>query len=252
MSNRTVLIDGDIVAYTAASSVQYSMDWGDGTYTSVGNADEAHMLVGARIDEICNSFGGAQPIVALSCDGDYFRHGLFAHYKGHRVAMKPVVLKALRELMELNFQCVKLPRLEADDVLGILATGGTLRDPIVYSEDKDLDQIPGLRAKTCGVTYRVTEHEAEVNHLILAFAGDPTDGFSGCPRVGPKTARKILAPYIDEQRDAAWAWDQIVKRYKKAGLSEEFAVNTARVARVVRAGEYDAETTAVTLWEPPC
>jgi DNA polymerase-1 len=247
-----VIIDGDIVAYTAAASVQYSMDWGDGTYTNVGNADEALMLVGSRIDEICNSFGGAQPVVALSCEGNYFRHILFDKYKSNRVAAKPVVLKALRELMEKNFQTTILPRLEADDVLGILATGGIFRDPIIYSEDKDLDQIPCLRAKTPGVTYRVTEREADFNHLLLSFAGDPTDGFGGCPRVGPKTAKRILQPFLDGTRDMVWAWEEILKRYKKAGLSEGYALTMARIARVVRANDYDKDTTAVTLWEPPC
>ena len=71
------------------------------------------------------------------------------------------------------------------------------------------------------------------------------DGYSGCPRVGVKTAEKILdePPY----------WNKVVAAYNKAGLSEEVALENARLARILRKGEYlegyDKEGD-VNLWTP--
>lgn len=251
MTSRTVLIDGDIIAFTAAANVDYAMDWGDGFYTSMGDLHQAMALVTARIEEISKSFNNAHPTVALSCDGNYWRHDIYPAYKGNRTTIKPVVLKALREEMQKVYECVMLPKLEADDVLGIFATSGVLKDPIVFSEDKDLDSIPCYRARKPGLLYKITPAEADYNHLVQAFTGDPTDGYPGCPGIGPKTAAKILAPLRDGTRDLLWAWELIVAKYDKQKKTYDEALTMARLARILRHGEYDADLAAVDLWMPP-
>ena len=73
--------------------------------------------------------------------------------------------------------------------------------------------------------------------------GDATDGYSGCPGIGPKTAEKVLEQGCD--------WATVVGCFKAKGLSEEAALIQARVARICHAKDYDFEKKEVILWNPP-
>jgi len=42
----------------------------------------------------------------------------------------------------------------------------------------------------------------------------------------------------------------VVAAYNKKGLSEEVALENARLARILRNGEYDTDTGEVKLWNP--
>ena len=117
----------------------------------------------------------------------------------------------------------------------------------------------------------VTQWEADRFHLIQTLAGDATDGFYGCPGLGMTRAATIidnpvrLVPqdgvktrgvnkgdvvtrWMAEPTSDYWAC--IVSHYRKAGLGEPEALVTARLARILRHGEYDRETEVVTLWTP--
>jgi DNA polymerase-1 len=130
--------------------------------------------------------------------------------------------------------------LEADDVLGILATKNP--DTIIWSEDKDLLTIPAKHWIN-GELATITEEEANYNFLFQTLVGDSTDNYSGCPTVGPKTANKLLS--------SGCTWDTVVAAFKSKGLSEDVALENARLARILRDGEYNTETGEVKLWQPP-
>ena len=88
-------------------------------------------------------------------------------------------------------RAVSIPTLEADDLLGIKATKEAYC--IIISEDKDLKTIPAMvfnPAKDTQVT-NISQWEADYNHMMQTLTGDQTDGYAGCPSVGPKTAQKI-------------------------------------------------------------
>ena len=107
--------------------------------------------------------------------------------------------------------------------------------------------------------------------MIQALAGDAIDGFAGCPGIGMKRAAEIidnptrLVPqegvktrgvnkgeavtrWMAEPTRDYWAC--IVSHYHKAGLTEEDALKTARLARILRHGEYNPETEELRLWTP--
>jgi DNA polymerase-1 len=44
-------------------------------------------------------------------------------------------------------------------------------------------------------------------------------------------------------------WKIVVKAYEKAGMNEQDALQQARVARILRHGEYDKKTGEVKLWQ---
>jgi DNA polymerase-1 len=72
--------------------------------------------------------------------------------------------------------------------------------------------------------------------------GDATDGFSGCPTVGAKTAEKILSK--------SPSWSTVVSTYAKHNLNETYALTQARLARILRFTDWDVERSQIILWEP--
>ena len=138
-----------------------------------------------------------------------------------------------------NYNTIIYRRLEADDVLGILGTSNP--DTIIWSEDKDLLTIPA-RHWLNGEVVTITEAEANYNFFFQTLVGDNTDNYSGCPTVGPKTANKLLS--------FGCRWDTVVDAFKAKGLSEEVALENARLARILRDGEYNTDTGEVILWQP--
>jgi DNA polymerase-1 len=154
---------------------------------------------------------------------------------------KPVVFQALRDYMIDNWDCQLWHRLEADDVMGILATSKP--NSIIVSADKDLRTIPtrvyNPSKPDLGVI-EVTRAEADRNHLIQTLTGDRTDGYPGCPGIGPARAEKIVDG----------GWEAVVECYVKAGLNETVALSQARLARILRKGDYVKKTGLVKLWSP--
>jgi DNA polymerase-1 len=88
----------------------------------------------------------------------------------------------------------------------------------------------------------IAENEANYAHMMQTLCGDSTDGYSGCPGVGPKKAEAILAN--------GHTWDLVLDAFRKAGLSEDEALVQARVARILRHHEFDQRTSEVKLWTP--
>src|SRR5690606_16330912 len=139
-----------------------------------------------------------------------------------------VIYTPLREWVHESYDTYQRPSLEGDDVLGILATHPTLipGEKIVVSIDKDLQTIPGQHfnykhAREQGGDWndlirKVTVAEADRFHLFQTLTGDTTDGYPGCPGVGPVTAEKILG---DDP-----TWEKVVAAYRKAKLGEGAAL----------------------------
>lgn len=135
------------------------------------------------------------------------------------------------------------PNIEADDAIGILAT----EDPdnrVAVSADKDFGTLPITWYNHQKDVLRiVSSEEANHFHLMQSLMGDPTDGFTGLRGCGPRTAEKLL-----EKNGATWG--TVVEAYKAKGQTAEDALLTARLARILRHGDYNKETNEVKLWQP--
>ena len=233
-----LLIDGDIIAYKAAASAETPIDWGDGLWTLHSFEDDVAVRLDDQIDKLVDEAPVQDCIVALS-DKENYRKELAPYYKANRgKTRKPMLLQWAREYLASKYNTVIYRRLEADDVLGILGTANP--DTIVWSEDKDLLTVP-TKHWIDGEVVTITEEEANYNFFYQTLVGDATDNYAGCPTVGPKTAHKLLANGA--------TWDVVVDAYKSKGLSEEVALENARLARILRDGEYDTDTAKVTLWQ---
>jgi DNA polymerase-1 len=53
------------------------------------------------------------------------------------------------------------------------------------------------------------------------------------------------------QPDAAAMWAAVLKAFEKAKLTRREAITQVRLARILRAGEYDVDRELPILWNPP-
>jgi DNA polymerase-1 len=207
--------------------------------------------------------GAADAVVFLSDPSRNWRKEVLPTYKANRADKRPPMLRRILEAHLVEKHGAKRkPGLEADDCLGIVATNPKLypgSDKIIVSIDKDLLTIPGKvfnwKKKDRGMTV-VSQLDADRMHLFQALMGDATDGYSGCPGIGPKKAAALLDPEgkgpIDpEMSFVEWAWGQVLDTYAKAKLGPEEALVQARVARILRHSDFNYRTQEPILWTPP-
>ncbi|MCA2979550.1 MAG: hypothetical protein INH37_14840 [Myxococcaceae bacterium] len=250
---KTILIDGDIVAYQAAAACEQATDWGDGLWTLHADEALAKSTLDGKIDKLMDQLGADKAIIALT-DGVNWRKKVLPTYKANRAdTRKPMVLPVLRQYLIDTRDAYLRPTLEGDDILGILATHPKLvpGKKVIVSLDKDMKTIPGTHfnfAKPELDEFEVTPDEARYWHMMQTLTGDTTDGYSGCPGIGPKKAEAILKAAIEAGQ--ANYWPAVVKAFEKAGLTEHEALVQARVARICLHTDYDFKTKKVKLWNP--
>ena len=233
-----LLIDGDIIAYKAAASAEVATNWGNGQWTLHSFEPDVEVRIEDQIHKLLEA--PVQDCVIAFTDKKNFRKDVASYYKANRKdTRKPMLLDYAKKYMSLQYNTIMYRNLEADDVLGILGTKN--RDTIIWSEDKDLLTIPAKHWIN-GEVVEITEAEANYQFLYQTLIGDSTDNYKGCPSIGPKTANKILS--------SGCTWEAVVEAFKSKGLSEEVALENARLARILRDGEYNTETGEVYLWQP--
>lgn len=263
--NRVALVDGDTLVFAAASAVEKVIEWDADTFTLHSTPSEAQDHFERTLSGIRDGLRADRVIIALSDDKSRWRTSVMPTYKSNRKkTRKPICYKALRDYVHETQETFQRPTLEGDDVLGILATHPTLvkGEKIIVAIDKDMMTIPGLHLnydKARGsdnydtLLKVVSEPEANRFHMLQTLTGDTTDGYPGCPGIGPVKANKILdaAEAEDESADDfVPVWNYVVEAYKKAGLSEDVALMNARVARICRNTDYDFTKKEVKLWTP--
>lgn len=241
---KTILIDADIVLYQACCACEVATDWGNDIWTLVADAKECRQRVDVTFADLKDELKADEVVICLS-DTENWRKSVYPAYKSNRKkTRKPLIYPEVKQYLLKVYRSFMWPQLEADDVLGILATSNRYikGEKIIVSEDKDLKTIPGLLYNPgkpeLGVV-EITKKEADRNHLIQSLAGDRTDGYPGCPGVGPKGAEKV----VDD------GWDGVVQVYENAGITEQEALVQAQVARILRANEW-TKTKGVKLWQP--
>ena len=244
-----ILIDADMFAFRACASCEQEINWGNDTWTLHVNLNEAKAKFTDTLEYAIEKalekmqFSGDYQTIFCFSDKENFRKHILATYKINRAGKrKPVGYQALVEWVRENFTTKTVASLEADDVMGIIATKD--KTPcLIISGDKDMKCIPCyhydfLRDEFC----EVSEEEAEYWFFYQTLMGDSTDGYSGCPKVGKMTAGRLL--------DTNCSWNTVVSAYKKAGLSENVAIQQARVAKILLATDYDFKKNEVILWKP--
>ena len=233
-----LLIDADIIAFKACASAETPVNWGNGLWTLHCFEDEVAVRLDDQISKLTDEAPVQDCILALS-DKTNFRKEVAPYYKANRTDVrKPMLLPWARQYLIDKYNTIIYKGLEADDVLGILGSNPT-SNTIIWSEDKDLLTIPA-KHWIDGEVYEQDQDGADYNFYYQTLVGDSTDNYKGCPKVGAVTAHKLLG--------ARSSWDTVVTAFSKQGLSEDVAIEQARLARILRDGEYDTDTGEVKLW----
>lgn len=254
MNDNTLLIDADSIIYNTLLHCQKEIQWEDDIYSLSIDLGEARDEFLERLHGLLVQVGHAAYHLCLT-DTVNFRHTVDPTYKGNRKdTRKPMGYKVFRGWVMETFPCVLKPNLEADDVVGILATHPNITNPIIWSPDKDLMQIAGKHLVD-GKIIEVTKNEGFNFHMYQTLVGDVSDGYKGCPSVGAVGAKRII--------DDAWmktrigtssiyehVWNCVVNAYIKAGLTEQDALQQARLAKILQYELWDNSTQEVILWKP--
>jgi DNA polymerase-1 len=238
-----LLIDGDILIYNICAATEYVARLDDDLDCAFGNVREALALTESKVNEWANRFNATDLVFGFT-GSDNFRKEIYPDYKIHRKSCrKPCGYKAVRELLSSLYRVVMEPRLEGDDVIGLLQCPNDFEKTMIISSDKDLNCIPGLvwNPDKDDEPRCLTVQEADRNWLMQTLTGDKTDGYPGLEGVGPVKADKIL-------KEGTYA--EVVEAYRNAGFNDEFALSQARCARILRHGEYDWATKEIKLWNP--
>lgn len=235
---RTVLLDADGIAYRTAA-------WAQGNQ---GDGYEVLNRIKTYIGDILASCHAEKCIGLFSCPRDEnFRRDYYPLYKTNRTQDPPDYLSLATAITEKCCDRVlRVPRLEADDLCGILATNGKVLNPIIVSEDKDLRSIPGWHLNPTKEDFpvHVTENEADYAFCMQWLTGDSQDGYGGIKGCGPKKAIKILSG----GRDLSEWQSAVEEAYLAAGMTLAQCYAQARCARILRSEDYDAETKTVRPW----
>lgn len=234
-------VDADFYAYRACQSAETELDWGDDLITIASNFRVVLDIFEGELNNLRKRFDTNNVTLYFS-DSKNFRKVVCPDYKGKRTKRKPVGYKRLLDWCGAHYKVVRYPNIEADDALG-LECHLDPREFVLVSPDKDMKQI-ACRLYNGEEEVTVTPEEADYWFWTQCLTGDPVDGYKGVPGIGGVGAKKILDK-------AESPWEAILDSYIKAGQTEEDAIRNARLARILRPGEYNSTTKEPILWTPP-
>jgi DNA polymerase-1 len=261
------LIDADIVVYQSASRAEKIDDFDDDLIHITGSKRETRDGIAEMIHDLQVAVGADRVLLAFTCSSGNFRKEVYHQYKSNRKGhRKPITYQYGREWAIENYDSMVRPGLEADDILGIVATGevkGLVGDKVVCSIDKDMRTFPcrlyNWMKPEDGIDV-ISETEADFNFYQQILTGDSVDGYPGCPGIGPVRAKRLLEQHwilppaktgVDEYFCEREAWGCVLKAYEHKGLVPYDAITQARCARILRACDYDFKERRPILWVPP-
>ena len=251
----TLLIDGDIVAFKAASATEVPTKWDDDLWTLHAYESEGKAHINNQLKAMLKQTGCTDFKFYLT-GKENFRYDVLESYKGNRKdTRKPMTLGPLKQWLIDEGGAVLREPFEADDLLGIRGSDGN--DTIIASEDKDLKTIPCKffnPAHPDEGVITISEADADMYFFSQVLTGDAVDNYKGCPKVGPVKAQQILHKAslntTDLHQRNVSIWSAIVVAFEKAGLTEDDALIQARCARILRHTDIDLKGNII-LWNPP-
>ena len=239
-----LLIDCDFLAYKAAQACEEGVDFGNDVIISQSNFSEVLKIFERELKKVTKAMMEDDFILYFSSTSN-FRKEIFEGYKGHRNRRKPLGYRRLVNYCISNYNHCIREGLEADDSIGIDATrwGKRVGENIIVSPDKDMRQIPGTLWNMVDDVEEITKEEGDHWHLVQSMAGDPTDGYPGCPGIGVKRATDLLNKSDNK-------WEAICQAYRERGLSDDDALLNARLAKILQHTDYDYDRQEPILWTP--
>jgi len=205
---------------------------------SKGEATGAIVGVTNMLRKLIETYRPTYLAVVFDAPGGSFRNQMFDQYKANRPPMPDDLREQIAPLHEivkaLGFPLLVVPGVEADDVIGTLATQAAEQglSTLISTGDKDLAQLVNARVTLINTMNDTLMDEPGVvekfgikaEQIIdyLALVGDSSDNIPGVPKCGPKTAVKWLTQYqnIDNLLDHADEIKGKVGEYLRDNISQ--------------------------------
>ena len=201
-----VIVDGSSYLFRAYHALpEFTSSKGEPTGAILGVLNMLYKLL--------DDFDPQHIAIIFDAPGKTFRNVLYEEYKANRPPMpedlRPQIEPLLEAIEAMGLPVLRIGGVEADDVIGTLASQASkLKMPtIVSTSDKDMAQLVDKHIMLIN-TMSDTRMDADgvyekfgvrpdqiVDYLTLV--GDTSDNIPGVPSVGPKTAAKWLKEYND-------------------------------------------------------
>jgi len=243
----TLLIDADWLIFNSCCACEQDTRWNEWEHTLYSDERDILNLIENRLDVYRSIADNNHDIVMCFTSYPTFRHEIFPEYKINRIGKrKPLALKSIIKEVKQKYETVAYENLEGDDVLGLLATNGRYKDPIIVSVDKDMRTLP-CKLIAAEEIEHITNKKATRHWFEMSLAGDAGDGILGIKGMGMVTASKTLADTPDTKEAL---WSKVQETYTKKGYTIADAILNARLTRILREGDYNYQTGEVKLWNP--
>jgi len=208
--------------------------------------------------------------VVLDSKEKTFRQEQFAAYKAHRPDMPEDLVAQLpfvdRVCAALRVPVLKMPRYEADDIIGTLATKASAAglQTVIVTNDKDLAQLVHdpdvvmIRVDKTGETLLdeagvVAKYGVRADQIVdwLGLMGDAVDGIPGAPGIGEKGAVGLIEQFgsIEASLDG---WEQVKKKTYRESLRDnrDQILQSKQLATIDRDSPVELDLDALVLEEP--
>ena len=203
-NKKFVLVDGSYYMFRAYHGMpEFSTNRGEPTGAIFGVIN--------MLRKLFNEYQPDYLAVVFDAKGKTFRNEMYAEYKAHRPPMPDDLVCQIAPIHDiiraLGLPLLIIDNVEADDVIGTLATQASEQGLMTYisSGDKDLAQLVDDHVRLVNtMNNTVLDREGVVEKYgvppssiidYLALMGDSSDNVPGVPKVGPKTAVKWLAEH---------------------------------------------------------
>ncbi len=198
------LVDGSSYLYRAYHALPKLTN-------SAGEPTGALLGVANMLRRLLKDAGTENIAVVFDAKGPTFRHEMYEQYKANRPPMPSELSQQVEPIHEivrlLGLVLIQVPGVEADDVIGTLATRAAAEkmDCIISTGDKDMAQLVNDHVSLINT---MTDTHMDADGVLekfgvrpdqivdfLALTGDKADNIPGVEKCGPKTAAKWLSQW---------------------------------------------------------
>lgn len=253
---RKIFIDIEPDKFGISRMHEYEWELSPHRWTYLSKTDDCITDLDAKLQRLKALAPNHQQVICLG-DRSNYRYSVLQTYKSNRMGVRKAAgYHVMREWLIENFETVVLKGCEADDAVGVSAGPNDL----IYSIDKDLGTIAGSHLNIDGSRYEVTELEAEQAYWKQVLVGDAADGYKGCPKIGAACKLFSERPWLTCVTEKEF-WQLVASKYlaaasellKRHNIDDPlgYCLQTARVARILRPGEYNHQDETPVLWKVP-
>jgi len=204
--NTLYLVDGSSYIYRAYHALPNLTN-------SSGEPTGALLGVANMLRRLLKDAESENIAVVFDAKGPTFRHEMYPDYKANRPPMPLELRQQIEPIHEivrlLGLPLIQVPGVEADDVIGTLASRAAAEkmDCVISTGDKDMAQ---LVSDHVSLVNTMTDTSMDADGVVekfgvtpaqivdfLALTGDKSDNIPGVQKCGPKTAAKWLNSWHD-------------------------------------------------------